>query len=335
MISIFSYAFNAIAPILLLALLGYILKSRGIFSEEFFRKMNSFVFHYSFPFLMFENLYSVESIRKLDVHLAVFLVGSIAVLTIIAFFIANAVTEQKKRKGVIIQAGFRSNFALIGLPLSEGLAGQEGLMVTSSMQAPVVIYYNFFSVLFLAIYSDDAEFSVKKVLKSTISNPLIQGLLAGLAALIIREVIPVTESGELAFSLKGTLPWVYKVVTYLSRIATPVALVCLGGQFSFSQASGMKKELVTAVSMRLIMAPVIGFALAFLAARTGFIRLTPANVSTMVACFGSPLAVSAVPMAAEMGADASLAGQIVVWASLLSMVSIFILTVVCRMAGLL
>ena len=93
MISIFSYAFNAIAPILLLALLGYILKSRGIFSEEFFRKMNSFVFHYSFPFLMFENLYSVESIRKLDVHLAVFLVGSIAVLTVIAFFIANAVTE--------------------------------------------------------------------------------------------------------------------------------------------------------------------------------------------------------------------------------------------------
>ena len=335
MISVFSYAFNAIAPILIIVMLGYVLKSRRVLSEEFFKKLNFFAFHYSFPFLMFENLYNIGSFRDLDYKLAVFLVGCIGILTVLGIIITNRTTKVKNRKGVMIQACFRSNFALIGLPLSEGLAGQEGIMLTSSMQAPVVIYYNFFSVLFLVLYSDEGVFTVRKVLKNIAKNPLIQGLSAGLVALLIREMIPVSADGSLVFSLEGSLPWVYKVISYLSRIATPVALISLGGQFSFSHIKGLRKELTTAVIMRLILAPVVGFSMAFLVGRTGFIRHTPAVISTMIACFGSPLAVSAAPMAAEMGADADLAGQIVVWTSFLSIFSIFVMTVFFRAQGLL
>lgn len=335
MISIFSYAFNAIAPILLLVLFGYLLKTRQVFSEDFFKKINSFVFHYSFPFLMFDNLYGVESIRQLNLSLAVFLVSCIGILTVLGLIAANIVTGVKKRKGVIVQAAFRSNYALIGLPLSEGLAGQAGLILTSSMQAPVVIYYNFFSVLFLAVYSENADFSIRKILRSIARNPLIQGLAAGLAALVIRELIPLSADGTPVFSLAGSLPWVYKVISYLARLATPVALISLGGQFSFSRVTGMKKELITGVFMRLILAPVIGLSLGFAAARAGFIVLSPPVVSTMIACFGSPLAVSAVPMAAEMGADSDLAGQIVVWTSFLSMFTVFALAVLFRAWGML
>ena len=335
MISVFSYAFNAIAPVLALVLMGYILKSRKIFSEDFFKKINFFAFHYSFPFLMFDNLYSVESIRKLDFRMALFLVCAAGILMILGIGIANVVTNVRNRKGVIIQAGFRSNFALIGLPLSEGLAGNEGLILTSSMQAPIVIMYNFFSVLFLVIYSDDAKFSVRKILRNIVRNPLIQGLSAGIAALLIREILPLSADGSLVFTLSGNLPWVYKVIAYLGRLATPLALISLGGQFTFSQTGGMKKEVITSVFMRLILAPVIGLSLAFAAERAGFIALTPAAVSTMIACFGSPLAVSSVPMASEMKADAALAGQIVVWTSILSMFTIFAMTVLFRTAGLL
>ncbi len=335
MISVFLYAFNAIAPILLLVVMGYVLKRRELVSADFFKKLNSFVFHYSFPFLMFENLYQVKSIKDLDYHLAVFLIGVVGILTVLAYVIASHLTDRKNRKGVIIQAGFRSNFALIGLPLSEGLAGQEGIMLTSSLQAPVVIYFNFFSVLFLAIYSEDSGFSLRKVARSIVRNPLLQGLFAGIAALLIREIVPVSAGGELVFSLEGSLPWVYKTISYLGRIATPAALLSLGGQFEFSYASGMKRELICAVLMRLILAPLVGFSLAFFIAGTGFISLSTASVSTMVACFGSPLAVSAVPMAAEMGADSDLAGQIVVWTSLLSMFTIFVITVFLRANGIL
>ncbi len=335
MTTVFSYAFNAVAPILLLVMLGYALKQKGIVSADFFQKLNSFVFHYSFPFLMFYNLYQVESVRELDYRLAFFLVGSIAVLTIVSVLIANRITEKRSRKGVMIQAGYRSNFALIGIPLIEGLVGSQGVFTASSMQAPIVIYYNFFSVLFLAIYGDSNKVSVKNIVKNLIKNPLIQGLSAGIVVLLLREIIPVNANGEAVFSIKRTLPWAYNTVSYLGRVATPMSLISLGGQFHFSTMSGMKKELCCAVFMKLILAPAIGFSLAALAARTGFIALTPAAVGTMIACFGSPLAVSAVPMATEMGGDAELAGQIVVWTSWLSMFTIFFMVVLFRTIGIL
>ena len=51
MLSIFSYAWNAIAPILLLILLGYVLRVKQVFPVSFFRTVNRFVFHFSFPAL--------------------------------------------------------------------------------------------------------------------------------------------------------------------------------------------------------------------------------------------------------------------------------------------
>ena len=53
----------------------------------------------------------------------------------------------------------------------------------------------------------------------------------------------------------------------------------------------------------------------------------------MVAAFGSPMAVSSVVMSAEMGADDVFAGQIVVWTSILSMLSLFIITGILRGFG--
>ena len=335
MLSVFLYAFNAVSPILILCLAGYFLKIRGIFDVDFFKKLNKLAFHYCFPALMFVNVYSLDSIRKINVRLGIYIICSIIVLTLVGLVLANLLTKQRNRKGVITQAGFRSNFAVIGLPLAEGLAGSDGLAVTSSMQAPVVIYYNFFAVLFFAIFSDDAQFDLKKVAHSIVSNPMIQGLTAGVVALVVREFIPVNADGSLVFTIKGSLPWFYTVLTYISRCATPMALVYLGGQFSFSQVAGFKKELIASVSMRLILAPVLGFSMVFLAVRCGFLTLSPAVMATLIAVYGSPLSVSTVPMAAEMHADAALAGQVVVWTSFLSMFTIFTMVVICRFIGLL
>ena len=157
MLSIFSYAWNAIAPILLLILLGYVLRVKQVFPVSFFRTVNRFVFHFSFPALMFVNLYGLDSICDIDFRLAVYLLTSLVIITGISIVLANCVTSVRNRKGVLIQAGFRSNFAIIGLPLSEGLLGPAGLAVAASMQAPTVIYFNVVSVLALTVYSDDAQ----------------------------------------------------------------------------------------------------------------------------------------------------------------------------------
>ena len=335
MLSIFSYAWNAIAPILLLILLGYVLRVKQVFPVSFFRTVNRFVFHFSFPALMFVNLYELDSIRDIDFRLAAYLLTSLVIITGISIVLANCVTSVRNRKGVLIQAGFRSNFAIIGLPLSEGLLGPAGLAVAASMQAPTVIYFNVVSVLALTVYSDDAQLDTGKILRNILKNPLIQGLAAGVIVLILREFIPCHPDGSLVFSISGTLPWLYTTLQYLARIATPVSLMMLGGQFSFSAVHGIRKELTAGVLMRLVLAPVLGFGMAFAAAHFGLLELSPTSIGVMIAAYGSPIAISSSVMAQEMHADDVLAGQIVVWTSLLSMITIFVMTVLFRSVGML
>lgn len=336
MLAVFLYAFNAVAPILLLILLGYFLRVKRVFTPDFFKNLNRFAFYYCFPALMFQNLYQLGGIREIDLPLAGCILFSSVVLTLAGFVIAQAATKERTRKGVLIQATFRSNYAIIGLPLSEGLAGAEALAVTASMQAPTIIYFNVASILALCLYGGNGDgFRPKKVLEELLRNPLLQGLGAGLAALVARELLPAAASGAPVFTLAGNLPWLYTLLGYLARVATPLCLIALGGQFRFSDVPGIRRELVAGVAARLFLAPAIGFAISFAAAHMGLITLNPATLGSLIPAYASPTAVSGAAMAAEMGADDKLASQIVVWSSLISMGTIFLLAVLFRTAGML
>ena len=59
-----------------------------------------------------------------------------------------------------------------------------------------------------------------------------------------------------------------------------------------------------------------------------------AHFAAFVALFCTPIAVSSVPMTQEMKGDVALMGQLVVWTTLLSSISIFIASFLLRLAGI-
>lgn len=63
--------------------------------------------------------------------------------------------------------------------------------------------------------------------------------------------------------------------------------------------------------------------------------LTSLEMPTLVAISSTPVAVSSAVMAQEMGCDDQLANQLVVWTSVLSMVSLFCIIYVMRTLALL
>lgn len=335
MFSVFIYAFNAVMPVLLLVVLGYVLKKQGLFTKEWLRTANRFNFHYCLLALMFCNIYSLDSVRDIDWSLAIYIVASLLVLTAIGFVLANGITRQRNRKGVLMQVTFRSNFAVIGLPLAEALAVPGGVALLTAMQAPAVIFFNFMAVTVLSVYSEDKKMDLGKTFSGIAHNPLIRGLVLGLLVLVIREFIPRTESGTLVFSLSGNLPFLYSAISSVSKIGTPLALIVLGGQFEFGEMRTVGRELVCGVLARLILAPTVGFALAFAAARMGLITITPATMAMLVPLYSTPVAVSSSVMATEMGADDVLAGQLVVWTTIGSLFTLFFQIAAFRYVGLL
>lgn len=335
MLDVFMFAFNAILPIILLIALGYFLRQKNFLTDEFLKVGNKFVFKVCLLCLLFINVYSIESFNDIDWSIVIFSVSAIFLIFGLGMLYVKFFIPENKQKGVVLQCLFRSNYAIIGLPLAASLGGDKGLEVAAILSAFSIPIFNILAVLALSMYSN-GKADYKKVLLNICKNPLIIGVVLGLVALGIRSFIPLNESGELVFSFSKDVKFLYKAVENISKIASPLALVILGGTFNFSQTKGMLKQVVSGTVGRTIIVPLITITAAVLLSKyTGFFNFDKTVYPALIALFASPVAVSSAIMAAQMDNDGELAGQFVVWTSLVSIITIFIIVVILRSLGLL
>ena len=299
------FAMNAVLPIVLTVALGYILKKIGFMNEGFAKMANKLCFRVFLPAMLFLNVYKIDNIGSIDTGYIVYTAVAVLILFFIAFPIVTVATKHKERRGVLCQAAFRSNYALIGIPLAESLFGEEGVAAASVLSAVVIVLFNILAVICLSVYREGRP-SLKKIVLDILKNPLIISIVLGIAVLIVRPYA--------AFRISDITP-VYKVISNLSSLATPMALLVLGAQFEFSTVSELRREIIWGVGMRCIMVPVLGLGGAYLLFKG---ELTGAHFAALTAVFTTPLAVSSVAMAQEMDGDARLAGQLVIWTTLIS-----------------
>ena len=243
MFDVFMYAINAVIPIILLIILGYILKSIGFLSADFLKTANKLVFRVCLPCMLFYNVYNISDLGAIRWDVVGYCLVIIAILFGLGLLTVCTLIKDKKQKGVILQCVFRSNFAIIGIPLSEALGGAEGVAVAAILSAFTIPFFNILAVISLSLFvsGEGKKVDIRDILKKIVTNPLIIGVCIGLVALVIRSFIPVKEDGSLAFSLSGSLTFLYTAVGNVSKIASPLALIVLGGQFTFSAERGMLK----------------------------------------------------------------------------------------------
>lgn len=327
-------AVNAVAPIVLMIALGYFLRQRGMLGEGFLKNGNKLVFKLCLPSMLFVNVYNVPGLA--DIHWDIVLYGSVALCVIFLLGIGIAVitTPALKRRGVVTQCAFRSNFAIIGLPLAAALGGAEAEAVAAVMSSVTVPLINILAVISLSMFvQEGGKVSVKHILLDIVKNPLIQGVALGMLCLVLRWA-QVELFGEVVFALNRQTKFFYTVLTWLKNITTPLALLVLGGQFVFSAVKELKKEIIISTLCRLVLAPAIGITGAYVASRLGLVVCGPAEYPALVALFASPVAVSSAIMATEMKNDEQLATQLVVWTTLFSGVTIFLIVCVLMTLGL-
>lgn len=335
---VFFTAANAVLPILLLILLGYGLKKAGWVSEKFTKTGNKLVFNIFLPAMLFINVYDIDGISSIQWDVVLFVVAVICLLFVLAIFIAICTTKVPERRGVVMQCVYRSNFAIIGMPLAAALGGDEAMAITAVISAFSIPLYNLFSVIALTMFLKDEhgkQRNFKAVFLDIVKNPLILSVAAGFVLLGIRW-LQTELFGSVVFSLKTDLKFLYTALNNLKSIASPLALVVMGAQFEFSAVKGMFKEIAVGTVSRLVIAPVVGIGLAILlSAHTDLLSCGVNEYPALVALYGSPMAVSASVMAGQMHNDEQLATQLVVWTSVFSILTIFLTVCIMMPAGLL
>lgn len=359
MFDIFITSVNAVFPLVLLILLGYVLKRVKFLSKEFLKIGNKFVFNVCLPCMLFVNVYdSMNSFADIRWDAVIYSVITVCVIFGLGLLTAVLTTKKNNRRGVIWQCVFRSNFAIIGLALVGRLGGDESVAgILSAFSIPL---FNIFAVIALSVFADrggaDAvgsgeqlfiEFGrsepqkksfcsrAGKILLNILKNPLIIGVAVGFAFVGIREIERACCGGSVPFRFDTQVRFLYICVKDIKAIASPLALVVLGGQFEFSAVKGMTKEIIVGTVWRTVLAPLLGIGAAVLLSEyTDIFTFGSEIYSTLIALFGTPVAVSSAIMAGQMGGDEQLATQLVVWTSICSIATVFITVFILMSCGL-
>lgn len=323
----FLYALRAILPILMTIAAGYVARRIGPWDQKFYKSLNKLSFHLFLPLNLFCNIYGIEDLSQTNWGLAGFLFAGIFASMFLGIILTRFLIREQAQKGPMVQASFRSNQAVLGLPLANALGGQAAMGFASIASAICVPMFNVLAVIVLTVYGGDTKtIHPRKLAGKILKNPLIMASVIAMLIVGLRQVGAVP-----AYFLRDSLPSVYKVLSDFGKVASPLMLFVLGAGLDFKATGHLLPQISLGVLTRLVLSPalILGTALLFREP----LGLTTLEMPTLVAMAASPVAVSSSVMVQEIGGDDQFAGQLVVWSSVLSMVSIFIITFILRTLG--
>ncbi len=324
----FGFALNAIIPMIIIIMIGFILKKIGILTEDLTKGLNRLVFVLLIPVYMFYSIYNMNDFQT-DWNLSIFLIIIILVLFGIGFIVSTYIVKDHDSKAVILQSSVRANASSVGIPVVmaialTGLRAEANIIVMTGI---TVAIYNTLGVIAFQMYDRDLrKIQILPVLWKVLRNPIIIGILSGFLVLIIRPVF-----GEMW--LKNQVPAAYSVIESIAIIAAPLSLIALGGTFEFKSFNSMKKEIIIGVILRSIIAPLIVFTIAIIFRES--LGFDANHFPALLVVIVPGLAVTVPPMAQHMKSNYKLATQLVVWTAITSTLSMFFLIGLLHSLGLL
>lgn len=298
----FLVSVNAIASIFVTMAAGYGAKRLLRLEKEHIARFNALVFHVPLPLMLFYNIYTSDIRGSVSFRCLGLALGVLLVLFLLTWVLVERVEPENSRRGVMIQASFRSNFLLLGMPLIRELCPGADLATVSVMLAIVVPCYNVLAVATLETFSR-RQVDVKKILRGIAKNPLIIASAAGVLLNLSGLRLPGFLAGP---------------ISQLGAAASPVALLLLGAQFEFQDVRTHRRNLALCTVLRLLAYPAAALPLAALAGLRG------PEFAVLISMFATPTAVASFSMAVQMGGDAELAASAVTVTTLLSAATMFL-----------
>ncbi len=299
----FIFTVNSVIPLFLLVAVGYWARAFKIIPGNFPEILNAFVFKLAIPLSLFRTAYNTDLVSNFDLKLVG--TGVMAVFAIVgALWLIVPRFTTRPKAGSIIQACYRTNIVLFGLALCTNLFGEENIAPMAVLIAVIVPLFNIIAVIVLTIMGDNSSEvpSVKELTISICRNPLIYMTVLGIIFSVVGIKLPHV---------------IYAPVNDLASCANPVAMISLGAQFSFGSALKNVKINTIVVITRLFLIPALVLPV-FIA--LGF---RGPELGALFVGFSSPTATSSFVMAKNLGCDADIAGEGVIFTTFFSAVSIF------------
>lgn len=307
----FMVALNVVLPMAMMMGVGVVMRLTGVTDRETMKKVDKIIFKVLMSFLMFYNIYNADLSELADAGYIAYGIGGLLVLFLIALFVVPKFVKPAGTAAALGQAIVRANYILFGVAVAQNLYGEGNVGILMLMGAIAVPMFNILSTIILEVGRSDKT-NPKKMVLSVLKNPNV-----------ISAILGVTVN------LAGiTLPnMVIDVISDIGGLASPLSFLSLGVSLNIAAVKRNGKLLSVGVLLRLVIIPAVMLTLAYLLGFRG------QQMCALMVLFAAPVAVSSYPMAVAMDADGELAGQLVAFSTLFSLVTIFCWTAILNSLG--
>ena len=296
---------NVVLPLAIILVVGIIVKKVGILNDAGVTQINKLTFRVFLSTNLFINIYTMDRDNLFNhdnMYTILYAVAWILVLILVPMLILRKKAKNRDAYPVIVQAFYRSNLVLFGLPVCELLYPEANLSMIYLAIAIIVPLFNISAVIVFQDYKG-VGVSFGKIVLNVLKNPLVVGAILGFIFWSFKIPLPVAAKSAL---------------TSMAKVATPLAFVVLGASIRFGSLIGRWKKILSLALTRLVFVP------AMVIIPAVFLGMKDLALVTLMSIFASPAAVSSFTMAKEEGADEQLAAGVVAATTLLSIVTVFI-----------
>ena len=123
----FWIAAGAVLPLMIYMGVGLLAKKRYGFTPQIISYFNKLVFGVFLPTNMFYSVYFTDVSKVVKPSFVGFAVAALLLEYLVGFVLVTTLVKDNKKRGAMIQAFYRSNFILLGVPLVENLYGAEAM----------------------------------------------------------------------------------------------------------------------------------------------------------------------------------------------------------------
>lgn len=310
------YSLNATVPVFLVIVAGYLLKKAGWINEGFIKAANKINFNITLPALLIQDMMNNDFLQKFDLVYVLYCAAVTTVCVLGTWIVSKMIIKDKSIIGEFVQASYRSSAAVLGAAFVLNIYGDTGMVPLMILGA--VPLYNIYAVLVLTVEcplkGEVQEKTLITTLKGIATNPIILSIIIGVILSALR-----VDFAKMADN----------TINNFARIATPLALLAIGGSFEFKKAVSMAKPVVVAAVLKLA-----GWSAIFLPIAV-WMGYRDAKLMAIVIMLASPTTPSCYIMAKSMKSEGTFTSSVVVLTTLCSAFTITAIIFVLRSLGLL
>jgi predicted permease len=287
---LFALFFNNLFPILLVALIGFILAKVLKINP---RPVSQVIFYIFSPVLVFKLITQSQLSNQDILRTLIFTMLLMVCVGALTWLLGGIFHFDRQTLAAVLITAMFMNSGNYGLPLTSFAFGETALAYASVFFVVNAMFTNTLGI----VIASSGTMSISAAIKGLLKFPAIYALALGILFLQFSWKLP---SG------------VDRTVTLLSNAAIPSMLVLLGMQLVNIKMDGHVRPLIVTSGMRLLIAPLIAFGLSRLFGMTG------ASYQAVVIESAMPVAVTTTILATEFDAEPTFVTTAVLVTTLLS-----------------